>query len=617
MKKISIGAIFFPGLLLLSVHWTNAGEPVAQEVSINRSAYVEMPDGVKIAVEMWLPSIVKQQHKVPAIVSFTRYWRVEESRGPSKMKQEFINRGFAVVSVDVRGSGASFGYRLSELSKREIDDYQHVLTWLARQSWSNGALATTGNSYAGNSAELAMADAPAMLKVTVPRFTDFDMYAHLLFPGGLPNFGFLDPWSEGVRALDLNVTTDEIPAWLKRKSNIKPVDGDMDKSLLRQALQQHGKNVIVAEQFRPMVYREDLENTYPQQPEDNFLLQYQVSENRRLNQILLYHWASFVDAGTAAGAISRFMGSDAPMRVIIGYWSHGAAQDANPFHEKNAELRPPRADQYAHLSDFFNVLKKPGRRAVNTGRNLYYFTAGENVWKRTDVWPPKGVAMQRYYFRENGGLSMNKPEQKNGKDSYQVNFDVGTGSTARWYQMGDVYYGDRSHADKLLLTYTSQPFESDVEITGHPVVSLNMSSSDPDGAVIVYLEDVAPDGKVTMLTEGNLRLLHRKISNAKPPYPVFGPYHTYRREDATVMQPGKVTHVEFVMLPMSVQIKKGHALRLAIAGHDKDNFSRIPEQGIPVYQFFRQANALSSVDIPVVTVAVERERIDPFALRAN
>jgi len=150
------------------------------------------------------------------------------------------------------------------------------------------------------------------------------------------------------------------------------------------------------------------------------------------------------------------------------------------------------------------------------------------------------------------------------------------------------------------LTYTSEPLSQDLEITGHPVIYLQMTSTETDGAVIVYVEDVAPDGTVTLLTEGELRLIHRKASTKKPPYPQFGPYHSFERKDALPMQPGKVAEIGFDLLPLSVQVKAGHALRVAIAGHDKDSFERVLEHATPTYEFYRNAELASFIDIPVV-----------------
>jgi uncharacterized protein len=72
-----------------------------------------------------------------------------------------------------------------------------------------------------------------------------------------------------------------------------------------------------------------------------------------------------------------------------------------------------------------------------------------------------------------------------------------------WQDGGhDVIYSDRSEEDKRLLIYTGSPLERDTEITGSPIVTLVLSSSHSDGALHVYLEDVALDGRVTYITEG-------------------------------------------------------------------------------------------------------------------
>ena len=68
-----------------------------------------------------------------------------------------------------------------------------------------------------------------------------------------------------------------------------------------------------------------------------------------------------------------------------------------------------------------------------------------------------------------------------------------------------------------------------MEVTGHPIVHLFAESTARDGAVHVYLEDVDPAGRVTMVTEGQLRLLHRKLSDAQPPYRSVVPYHSYEK----------------------------------------------------------------------------------------
>ena len=54
------------------------------------------------------------------------------------------------------------------------------------------------------------------------------------------------------------------------------------------------------------------------------------------------------------------------------------------------------------------------------------------------------------------------------------------------------------------------PLEADTEITGTPILTVAMSSTAADGALHAYLEDVSPEGWVTYVDEGMLRIMDRK-----------------------------------------------------------------------------------------------------------
>lgn len=58
--------------------------------------------------------------------------------------------------------------------------------------------------------------------------------------------------------------------------------------------------------------------------------------------------------------------------------------------------------------------------------------------------------------------------------------------------------------------------------------------------------------------------------------------------------------ISFGFLPTSVLIRKGHRIRVAIAGADKDTFNRYPEEGIPTYNIKRNKYHASYIDIPVI-----------------
>ena len=58
-------------------------------------------------------------------------------------------RGYAVVVVDVRGTGASFGTRDCFRSPKERDDFHEIADWIVAQPWSDGVIGSTGISYLG------------------------------------------------------------------------------------------------------------------------------------------------------------------------------------------------------------------------------------------------------------------------------------------------------------------------------------------------------------------------------------------------------------------------------------------------------------------------------------
>jgi predicted acyl esterase len=105
---------------------------------------------------------------------------------------------------------------------------------------------------------------------------------------------------------------------------------------------------------------------------------------------------------------------------------------------------------------------------------------------------------------------------------------------------------------------------------------------------------------VRLLTEGYMRLVHRALSEEKPPYDFPVPYHSFKRKDMAAMRPGKIETVVFDLFPTSVLIGKGNRLRLAIAGADDQNFSRYPPEGDPTITIQRNKVHPSCIRLPVI-----------------
>jgi predicted acyl esterase len=121
----------------------------------------------------------------------------------------------------------------------------------------------------------------------------------------------------------------------------------------------------------------------------------------------IYSWASWMDAGTAQGVLHRFMTLSNPQRAVIAAWSHGARQDADPFHAVDHPLDPPTEAQLLEDLCFYRAyLGGEG----DSGKELVYKTMGEDGWKRTGQWPLPETEMTAWYFREEGGLSPEPPD---------------------------------------------------------------------------------------------------------------------------------------------------------------------------------------------------------------
>ena len=183
----------------------------------------------------------------------------------------------------------------------------------------------------------------------------------------------------------------------------------------------------------------------------------------------------------------------------------------------------------------------------------------------------------RLYFHLNHQLSMELPQKKSQPDQYDVDPTAGTGSHSRWNTLVGISlknpYPDRQEQDKKLLLYTSNPLLEDLEITGHPVATIYLAANTTDTTLFVYLEDVTPDGQVHYVTEGEIRALHRNVQPGNSMTKALSiPHRTFQRADAAPLIPGEVTPLTLDLLPVSYQFKKGHRIRIALAGADKDHF---------------------------------------------
>ena len=301
-------------------------------------------------------------------------------------------------------------------------------------------------------------------------------------------------WNEGNRQLDTN-------------PGVRLVDEDVDQKLYQEAIKRRGENIDVYAAALKTTFRDDRAFGYTL---DELSLHSYAAQIEKSN-VAINNWGGWFDASTPDSIIRTFLTLKNYQRAVIGPWNHGASQNASPYQTPASK----RAMQTYEWLRFFDHYLKGIDTGLDTDKRLFYFTIGEERWKVTDTMAGRGHTDDDVVFQREQLVDDESSDGKADEDRYTINFEATTGAKNRWHTQvgGEVVYRDRAEEDKKLLTYTSDPLEADIEITGHPIVSLFVTSTHTDGAFFVYLEDVDENGKVTYLTEGELRALHRRVSN--------------------------------------------------------------------------------------------------------
>ncbi len=580
------------------------------------SRYLTMSDGVKIAIDLYLPEGHAGRPAWPTLLRMTRYGRSfslhppyswfwkNQPYAPDLIRQTpqfFVLHGYAWVEVDIRGTGASFGCRPFPFSPQEIHDGAEIVDWIIQQSWSNGRVGAIGTSYGGIAAEMLLVNKHPAVKAVAPSFSAYDLYTDQAYPGGVHLIWFTDTWGRLNEAMDKNIPGKffgwEVNLYVK---GVRPVDEDSDQQLLAAAIREHDRNFDIRSNARQVIFRDHPIPNYPDKTMDSFSPHTYVEEMRD-SGAALYSYSGWFDGAGAQSAINRYQSSGNPgNRLTIGPWAHGGWRNHSPCGKGKKSC----FNRHEELLRFFDGhLKEVKKKGTPADAPVHYYTMGEEKWKASCSWPPPATKNVSFYFFADNLLSRESPKDKESFDQFLMKKTVGTGEYTRWkILMGKKFYTlypDRSERDTQLLCYTSPPLKNSLEVTGHPHIVLFVSSSSTDGIFFVYLEDIDEKGHVSYVTEGVLRALHRKIIHQENDGNKTVRHRTFKHKDALPLVPGKITELTFSLLPTSFLFKAGHSIRVAIAGADKDHFSPLPG-GPPEVRFYRSRTSLSRIDLPIV-----------------
>ena len=567
----------------MGVEWRPG--PPEYEKSIRRSSYITMRDGVRIAVDVYLPKGLKGGTRLPTILRATRYWRRFDLRAPFSwlmgghpMTDLFISQGYAVVHVDARGSGASFGSRPYPWSEDEVEDYREVIDWIVSRPWSDGSVGAQGISYDGTAAEFIARLGHPALKAACIRFALYDAYADIAFPGGVLNDRFVERWSTFNHALDMGGLPETAPAIAKMAvSGPAPVDGPEGNRLLKEALKEHEANSDIYKAARQVDFRDE---TAPAAgvPVDAFSPQAHSGSS-----VPLLVFGGWQDGVYADAALKRYMLLDVPQRLILGALNHAGTHDTDPWKPRDAEPDPSFDAQLLEMLRFFDhYLKAQGPRP---SPEIVFKLMGVDRWLTARTWPPGKIGTRSLALGADLGLG--DAAREPGVVEFRPNLEFRTGAR-RWLTQltrGDVYYKQNIWDQDGILSFVAEPLEKDLVILGSPVVSLKMTSSLPGAALHAYLLALSPDGEKICLTEGLFRLMHRAQSADGPPRFLGAPVHSYEKVDAAPLLPRMPARVEFGLGSTAIRVPAGYRLSLVLAGRDASQFARYPSRGVPEFRF--------------------------------
>jgi putative CocE/NonD family hydrolase len=580
----------------------SAGHPMP---SRPLSQYLTMRDGCRIAVDAWLPE--GATGPVPAVLILTPYYRrfsvaagssADAIPNAGKFVRFLVPRGYAVVVVDVRGTGASFGTRDSFRSPREREDSREIADWVVAQPWSDGRIGATGISYPGAASDFLASTGHPAVKAIAPLFAMWDTWQDHYYPGGV----FLNRLSRSYD--DLMIAMDHDRRDLLKNiayyanpdlQGPAPVDEDADGVLLAGAIREHLGSFHMPDFITEFRYREE-PLPYDAGFSSASFSPYAYRDHIRKDVAVLATSGWMDGVGFSNAAIARFLTlSENPVHLLLGPWDHGARSNVSPWRDETGS-------QFSLLGEllrFFDHYLMGRPTGYESESRIHYFSIHAERWQEASSWPP--VEQTRRLHLAPGTLESETGDT--GCDAFQVDFTAGSGGHTRYERLAAIdtttYYADWGERAARLPSWTSAPMEADTELTGHGIADLWIESSEPDASIFVYLSEVEADGKVRYVTEGVLRALHRKESPFPERYRTTWPSRSFGRADAAPMMPGHAERLRIPLLPTSWMFRAGSRIRLSLAGADADHCIQVPHGRPPVLTILYGGDRASALDLPM------------------
>lgn len=485
--------------------------------------WIPMPDGARLAARVWLP-VDAETSPVPALFEFIPYRKSDGTAIRDALRAPYYaGHGYAVLRVDMRGSGDSDGVLFDEYTAQEHDDAIACIAWIARQPWCDGQVGMMGISWGGfNSLQVAARRPPELKAILVIGFTD-------------------DRYADDVHYMGGCVLTSQMLSWasVMYAYNALPPDPRW-----------------VGDRWRAMWF-ERLENAPPfvetwlaHQRRDAYWKQGSVGQDYSAIQVPVYAVGGWADSYN--NSVPRLLaGLSVPRKGLIGPWAHTFPEMGEPGPAIGFLQESLRWWDHWLKGIDTGLMDEPMLRVwlQDSVPPATYYTDRPGRWVAEASWPSPNMSEQVYFLNSTGAAGSLDAAAGRGtavdfRGREGDNLDVG-----QWgaYGYPGEWPGDQRSADGAALSFTSLPADEPVDILGYPLVDLLLSVDQPLALVAVRLCDVAPDGASTLVSWGLLNLTHRNS-----------------HEFPELLEPGKRYQVTLQLNVCGHRLAAGHRWRVSL-----------------------------------------------------
>ncbi len=483
---------------------------------------VEMRDGVHLATDVSLP---EGDGPWPTVLYRTPYGR-DRLAGE---EDGYTPYGVAWVVQDQRGRFDSEGEDLvfGADGDGDLSDGYDTAAWLVDQSWSNGLIATTGNSADGIVQYIQTPTQPPGLVFVNPEFCTPNFYQDALFPGGVFRENLALTWLEGNDSLQFLDVVAAHPY----------VDEYWDSY---QTWDQYGAVTAAG------LHVGGWFDIFSQGNIDAFVgYQHEGGEGARGNQkLIMGPWTHNSIGVGGSGVASRQQGELVfPANSTAPPYPYEDVLDALLIHYLQLDIAADAPDdiptvQYYVMGDVDDD-SAPG-----------------NAWRTANDWPPDAAPV-RMHLQPGGSLAEDCPPTDGGVSTYTYDPADPSPSICGNNMNMDSGPCDQSAAEARddIVVFTTPVLDEPMEITGHVRAHLFIDLDQPDTDLMVRLTDVYPDGRSMLVLDGAARVAFRDDMTGLDPY------------DGETME--KVVD----LWSTSIIINTGHRLRVSVTSSNYPRFA--------------------------------------------